>query len=261
MITLQANSDNQILDFNFTQPKSLSSISYNTVDQQHSPVAYDKIESQPASGNYFRTPSEDIFLGPAPRSQLGVPTKKVYKGNTKKYYKPIIGNANFIRGNQFGVVNPYQKAGKFTEVVSIPSVDIDKNGPIDYLGNDAKIVIRNNDPFYPYPSQHLLESNDYWAYNHDYQYLNGQPIYNYPHGKMEGSSRGKYDGGKGFDPYNPLENFAGCKKCSCDGPVEPIYENFAGCSKCQEGNMGFWWIFGFIVFIIILILCFSYAKK
>jgi hypothetical protein len=37
----------------------------------------------------------------------------------------------------------------------------------DYLGNDANIVMVNDDPFYPYPSQGLLENKNYWAYPHE----------------------------------------------------------------------------------------------
>jgi hypothetical protein len=243
----------------------LSSLSFNSVDQQHSPLAYDTMKSTPASGNYFRTKTEKTFLGPAPRSQLGVPTRKVYLGTNaerKAYYKDIIGNANFVRGNQFSNVYPYKKAKRFEEIIDIPSVEPQIKGPVDYLGNDAKIVMRNNDPFYPYPSQHLLENKNYWSYMHEKKYMNDQPIYNYPYSKMEGSSRGMYHGGKGYDPYD-VENFCGCKKESCS-----VVENYCGCLKTREdfngnckmikdGRLG---LLLFVVLLIIFIYLYSRNK-
>jgi len=261
MEVFEATKDNQILNFKFNEAKDLSTLSFNSVDQQHSPLAYDTIESTPASGNYFRTPAKKTFLGPAPRSQLGVPTKQVYKGNRSKFYKPILNNANFVRGNQFGVVYPYKKARKYYETVAIPSVTPDKNGPVDYLGNDAKIVMRNNDPFYPYPSQHLLENKNYWSYMHPRKYLSDQPIYNYPHGKMEGSSRGRYKGGMGYDPYDPMdgvENFCGCNFRNNEYEV---VENFGDCSACKPSSCPIGRILAIIVIMIILILCYYYMKK
>ena len=201
--------DQEILGFNFNQPKKLSTLSFNTVNQQHTPLGFETDKSTPASGNYNRTIAQDINLKPAPRSQLGVPTNKIYRGDTSKFYVPILDNLNFRRGGDFSVHYPYPKAKPFVETVAIPSVvPTPADDPVDYLGSNAKIVIRNNDPFYPYPSQHLLENKNYWAYNHENKYLNDQPIYNYPYGKMEGVSRGKYKGGKGYNPYL-VEGFSG----------------------------------------------------
>lgn len=264
----EAKRDNEILDFNFNEPKMLSSLSFNSVDQQHAPLGYDTIKSTPASGNYFRTPSVKTNLGPAPRSQLGVPTRKIYKGKTGKYYKPILDNANWVRGNQFGVKYPSKKDKTFVEVVSIPNVKADRSGPSDYLGNDAKIVIRNNDPFYPYPSQHLLENKNYWSYMHSSKYLNGQPIYNYEHGKMEGGDRGRYNGGKGFDPYNPNETFMGCSDCS----EMDVVERFEGCSgggcNLVEGfdrvdlrNKFDWMVFSFFVVLICILIYYFFVIR
>ena len=248
---IDSKNDNQILNFKFNEPKMLSSLSFNSVDQQHSPLGYDKIESQPASGNYDRTKCVNVSLGPAPRSQLGVPTRKYYFGSDKKYYKPILDNGNWVRGNQFGVDYPYVKNGKFLEVVSMPSVIPEKKGPVDYLGNDAKVIIRNNDPFYPYPSQKLLRDKNYWSYMHPHNYVNGQPIYNYPYGKMEGDSRGPYKGGMGFDPYNPNEAF-------CGG--YDVVEGFSGGCGCGRGMGGL--MFGFVmVFLVVLIIYFLSVRR
>jgi len=217
--------DNEVLEYEFNQPAMLSSLSFNSVNQQHTPKGYDTVKSTPAdSGNYFRTKAEKTFLGPAPRSQLGVPTNKVYTGNTKKYYKPIISNANWVRGNQFGVHYPYKKNKKFTEVVAIPNINPERSNKIDYLGNNSKIIMRNNDPFYPYPSEHLRKNPDYWGYMHEKQYLNGQPIYNYPYSDQEGVGRGKYYGGKGYDPYE-VEQFC------CGKESKKVVEQFGDCSN------------------------------
>lgn len=233
--------DNSILGFNLNQPKSISSLSYNTVNQQHSPQSYDTVESTPASGNYMRTMAKNVLLNPAPRDQLGVPTNKVYKGNTKKFYKQILGNANWVRGNEFGLQYPYKKDQKFVEMVSIPSVKAGK-GPVDYLGSNAKIVMRNNSPFYPYPSQKLLQNKNYWAYPHEYKYLNKQPIFNYGHGLMEGGDRGQYTGGKGYNPY-VVEGFCG----SCGG-------NSSGATGVGLG-------IGLVLIVIVMYIGFYQSRK
>jgi len=236
---MEITRDSQLLQFNLDQPKQLSSLSFNTVNQQHSPLPYDTKKSTPASGNYFRTPFKPKLLKPSPRSQLGVPTKKVYEGDPAKFYYSTIGNANFVRGNQFSVLYPYKKKTEFVESVSIPAVVPDENGPVDYLGNDAKIVMRNNDPFYPFPSQHLYKDKSYWSYNHDKQYLAGQPIYNYPHGKMEGGDRGRYLGAESYNPY--------------------LVEGFSMPSCSRQDSI--WIILAMIAFIIALYMAFSLYKK
>lgn len=207
---MEVKHDAEILNLKeFNQPKRLSTLSFNTVNQQHTPLGFETVSSTPASGDYWRTFAKDTYLKPAPRSQLGVPTEKIYRGNVDKFYKPILNNLNARRGGRFSVHYPYPKAKPFFETVAIPSIiPSSPDSNIDYLGNDAKIVIRNNDPFYPYPSQHLLENENYWAYMHEKKYLNDQPIYNYPYSKMEGVSRGKYDGGAGYNPYL-VEGFSG----------------------------------------------------
>ena len=205
--------DRSFLGFNWNQPKETASLSYNTVNQKHSPDSYEKVESTPASGNYWRKHFPKKYLNPAPRSQLGVPTNKTYSGKLGKFYKPILGNADFVRGNQFSVKYPYAKKPTFVEQVAMPNVT-PKEGPVDYLGSNAKIVMRNNSPFYPYPSQHILENKNYWQYPKAHQYLNDQPIFNYGHGLMEGGNLGKYTGWKGYNPYL-LEGFNG--GCGCKG--------------------------------------------
>ena len=183
--------DRSVLGFNYNQSKQNASLSYNTVNQQHVPKRFDEIESTPASGNYWRTYVRNKFLSPAPRNQLNVPTSNVFIGKTKPYYREILGNANWVRGNEFGLKYPYKKKDDFVETVSVPSV-IQKGQTVDYMGGNAKIVMRNNSPFYPYPSQRLLGSKNYWAYPHEHKYLNGQPIFNYGHGLMEGVGGDKY---------------------------------------------------------------------
>ena len=189
--------DKDILGFNYDQPKELSSISFNTVNQQHAPQGYSKIESSPASGNYAKVEEKQVELNPAPRSQLGVPTNKVFRGNSDKYYEEILGNANFVRGNEFGLDYKGRKTitnqPQYLDNIAFPSVIPDREGNVDYLGADAKIVMRNNSPFYPYPSEKLLKNKDSWAYPHEYQYLKEQPIFNYPYGKQEGIKEGKYN--------------------------------------------------------------------
>jgi len=189
--------DKDILGFNYDQPKELSSISFNTVNQQHAPQGFSTVESTPASGNYTHVEENQVELNPAPRSQLGVPTNKVFRGNSDKYYEEILGNANFVRGNEFGLDYRGRKTvteePQYLDNIAFPSVKPDKDGNVDYLGSDAKIVMRNNSPFYPFPSQKLLKNKSYGAYPHEYQYVKGQPIYNYPYGKQEGIKEGKYN--------------------------------------------------------------------
>ena len=241
--------DNEVLEYEFNKPAMLSSLSFNSVDQQHTPKPFDKIKSTPASGNYFRTPADKVFLGPAPRSQLGVPTNKVYTGNRSKYYKSIISNANWVRGNQFGVDYPYKKKDKFREVVKIPSTNLDRKN-IDYLGNDAKIVMRNNDPFYPYPSLHLRKDKDYWGYMHEKQYVNGEPIYNYPYSLQEGVARGKYYGGKDANPCDPYNVNERCEGFCCGNDTKVVEEYFEGCKSC-DGVSWYWIVIILIIFVVI----------
>ena len=153
------------LQFNINEPHDLSSFSYNTTNQQHTPLAYDTIKSTPASGNYPRKRTKHIVLSPSPRSQLFEdPITNTYDGDTKPYYETILDNANYVRGNQFSDKYPFKK-GKRTKEKIAPLEP--SSPPIDYLGNDANIVMVNDDPFYPYPSQGLLENKNYWAYPHE----------------------------------------------------------------------------------------------
>lgn len=228
--------DRNILGFNYNQPKQNASLSFNTVNQQHVPKSYENEASTPASGNYWRTYVRNMFLNPAPRSQLGVPTNKIFSGKRSPYYRDILGNANWVRGNEFGVKYPYRKDKTFVETVSVPSVE-QKGMTVDYMGGNAKVVMRNNSPFYPYPSQRLLENRNYWAYPHEHKYLNGQPIYNYGHGLMEGVSRGKYMGGKGYNPY--------------------LVEEFCGtCGGGSGGSIGV----GIALILIFIVLCIGFSR-
>lgn len=207
--------DQTVTQTNLNQPKSLSSIPFNTVNQQHAPLGFDTYKSTPASGSYRHSIYDKVYLSPAPRSQLGVPTDKIYKGNVSKFFTHVLDPDEAKRGKFALLYPPTNPPKPFKEVIAFPSVIPTKEGSIDYEGSNAKIVIRNNDPFYPYPSQHLLESPDYWGYMHEKKYLNGQPIYNYEHGKMEGVSRGKYNGGDGYNPYI-VEGFS---ECNCNDSV------------------------------------------
>jgi len=197
------------------------------------------VESTPASGNYWRTWTKKRFLNAAPRSQLGVPTNKTYDGPLKKFYKPILGNADWVRGNQFSVKYPYKKKPPFVEQVAFPNVT-QKDGPVDYLGSNSKIVMRNNSPFYPYPSQKILENPHNWEYPRSHEYLNGQPIYNYGHGLQEGIPLGKYVGGFGYNPY--------------------LMESFNGGCGCKGGSSGI--AFSVVILILLITLGFwSFSRK
>ncbi len=188
------------LQFNINEPHDLSSFSYNTTNQQHTPLAYDTIKSTPASGNYPRKCSKRTVLSPSPRSQL---FDDLYDGDTKPYYTTILDNANYVRGNQFSDKYPFKKEKRYIERIAPPTIS---SPPIDYLGNKANIVMVNDDPFYPYPSQGLLENKNYWAYPHDKKYINDMPVYNYEHGLPEGTSN-RIVGYKSFNPYL-LEGFS-----------------------------------------------------
>jgi hypothetical protein len=193
------------LQFNINEPHDLSSFSYNTTNQQHTPLAYDTIKSTPASGNYPRKRSKHVVLSPSPRSQLFEdPITNTYDGDTKPYYKTILDNANYVRGNQFSDKYPFKKGKRTMERIAPRSNS--SSPPIDYLGNDANIVMVNDDPFYPYPSQGLLENKNYWAYPHEKKYINDKPVYNYEHGLPEGTSN-RIAGYKSFNPYL-LEGFS-----------------------------------------------------
>ena len=199
------------LQFNINEPHDLSSFSYNTTNQQHTPLAYDTIESTPASGNYPRKRSKHVVLSPSPRSQLFEdPITNTYDGDTKPYYTTILDNANYVRGNQFSDKYPVKKEKSRMERISRP--DTSTSSPIDYLGNKANIVMVNDDPFYPYPSQKLLEDKNYWAYPHEKKYINDKPVYNYEHGLPEGTSN-RIPGYKSFNPYL-FEGFSN-QNCNC----------------------------------------------
>jgi hypothetical protein len=183
--------DKTYLKFNLNQPKDLSSLAYNTVNQQHTPLGFSTYKSTPASGNYWKTEVQDVLLEPAPRNQLYNPVEQTYDKSPDKYYKEILGNANWVRGNQFSNHYPTKKAREFVEIVATPSVK-QQGKTVDYLGSNAKIVVRNKDPFYPYPSQKLLGNKNYGSYPHEHKYLNRQPIFNYGAGLIEGGGSNPY---------------------------------------------------------------------
>ena len=183
--------DKTYLKFKLNEPKDISSLAYNTVDQQHTPLGFSTYKSTPASGNYWKTKADEILLEPAPRNQLFNPVDQTYDKSSKQYYDEILVNANWVRGNQFSNHYPMKKSKDFVEIVATPTTK-KKSKTVDYLGNNAKIVVRNRDPFYPYPSQKLLEKKNYGSYPHEYKYLNEQPIFNYGAGLMEGGGSNPY---------------------------------------------------------------------
>ena len=79
-------------------------------------------------------------------------------------------------------------------------INILLNDNIDYNGNNEDIIMRANSPFYPFPSQNYINNKNYKTYARDNNYIKGQPIYNYPYGKIEGINEGEY--------YDMLEPFA-----------------------------------------------------
>lgn len=167
----------------------------NSANNQNTPLSYDLIESTPASGNYNQKKSKSTFLSPSPRSQLFEdPLSDIYIGKKKPFYKEILGNANFVRGNQFSNNYPFKKNKRFNKTILLPE---EKN---NHLG------MVNDDPFYPFPSQDLLENKNYWSYPHEKKYLNDKPVYNYPYDLPEGTPNDI----PGYNSYNPylLEGFS-----------------------------------------------------
>jgi len=114
------------------------------------------------------------FLEPAPRNQLGVPTNHKFNNEfpLTSYYQSPLDNGNFVRGNQFANVYPYQAEGKVMEVLK----DEDKK----------ENVIVAKSPFYPFPGQKNMSNKKYWTYPRELPYINNQPIFNYPYNEPEG---------------------------------------------------------------------------
>jgi len=114
------------------------------------------------------------FLEPAPRNQLGVPSNHTFNNEypLKSYYNNPLDNGNFVRGNQFANIYPYEKEKKIREII--------KNN------NEDNNVIVANSPFYPFPGQKYMSNKKYWTYPREMSYINNQPIYNYPYSKREG---------------------------------------------------------------------------
>ena len=194
--------DNLLLKFNLNNPKKLSNIPKNVADTPHTPRGFQSYEREQASGQYKAKPFLKKLLKPAPRNQLNYPTQNRFHGLTAPYYKQVLGNGNFVRGNEFGLSYPFHSKPESTEIES-PTLRQGRE-PLDYLNSD--IVMRKRSPFFPYPNFDYTKNPDYQTYPHTRRYVKGQPIYNYPYGRQEGIPEGV---------YNPflVENF-GNRKCS-----------------------------------------------
>ncbi len=150
----------------------------------HTPTSYKNI-TQPLYGspNFLEQKNNHAQmknLAPAPRSQLGNPTEKLYSDEypLSKYYENSISNANWVRGNQFASAYPYK--------ISEPIVEKIKRS------KNTNTVMRANSPFYPFPSFLNKNKNAYRTYPHAQEYLQQQPIYNYPYNQDEGITEGPY---------------------------------------------------------------------
>lgn len=213
-----------MLDFNLNQPFFPSNISTPRQNIPGSPYGFKSLSKQLfGSPNFKNNPDlqgNGPNLGPSPRNQLGVPTNKIYDNKFKlsSYYNSPLPNGNFVRGNQFGVSYPYK---------------ISKPIFFKTESNEVKNIVRANSPFYPYPNFRNRFNNKYWTYPHPKEYLQQQPIYNYPYTEEEGVSEGKYN----FHPINAYEK---------------LYEGFENKNK----NMN-----GFFIAILLGILAFYVLKK
>lgn len=181
--------DNLLLKFNLNNPKKLSNVPQNIADTPHTPRGFQSYDREQASGQYIAKPFLRRLLNPAPRNQLNYPMDNRFKGTTAPFYKQVLGNANFVRGNQFGLSYPYSSMPESVETIN-PTLR-QGGDPLDYLNEN--IVMRKNSPFYPYPNYKFTKNPDYQTYPHIKRYLKGQPIYNYPYGRAEGIPEGVYN--------------------------------------------------------------------
>jgi hypothetical protein len=182
--------DNTLLKFKLNNPKNLSAIPENTADMPHTPRGFQSYDNEQASGQYIRKNRKNIILNPSPRNQLNYPMDNKFCGVTAPYYKQVLGNANFVRGNQFGVAYPYTPETRSQEFVLNNSND--DQYPLD-SNNNNNIVMRKRSPFYPYPNFNYTKDNRYQTYPHIKKYKEGQPIYNYKYGRSEGIPEGRYN--------------------------------------------------------------------
>jgi len=98
-------------------------------------------------------------------------------------------NANFVRGNQFGIDKPYNLNNEL------------ENKKLEYtVENPVQIPIQKQNPvmvtepngFYPYPSQLLVKNKDFLTYPRSATYTeNGTPTYVYPYKVMNPSQNEK----------------------------------------------------------------------
>ena len=219
--------DSNLLSFDLNRPAEISSVPLNTTNATFTPRPHQSDKSSPSSGkNRFRN-FMVRFLKPSPRNQLNVPTNNTYSGNIDKFYKPVLNNANYVRGNEFGLSYPYPKQNRFIERIlkETPQDPISSNN-IDYIGNKENIQIRANSRFYPFPTQKYQKNKKYWTYPTIQQFLTGQPVYNYPHGKIEGARSN-------------------------------IVENFSGGTKINYNS----YVAGFIIVLLFVGLCVGASKK
>jgi len=184
-----------ILEFDLNRPAQLSSVPINSVDNSFSPDGVQDNTKEYGSGNNKFYKFFKKYLKPAPRNQLVIPTRDIYKGNIKKFYTPVIGNGNFIRGNRFAAPYPYKNGIKTFEKISNKTYQnpLPSNDNIDYNGSNQDVIMRTNSQFYPYPSQDYENNKNYKTYARENGYIKEQPIYNYPYGKIEGINEGEYN--------------------------------------------------------------------
>ena len=188
-------SDNNYLKFDLNKPAEISSVPVNSTDNRFTPSGVTPDSSEQSSGNNKVLNFIKKYLKPAPRSQLNIPTQDIYHGNVNKFYKPVIGNANFVRGNVFAAPYHYSKGVKVYEKIMKPEYQnpLPFNDNIDYNGDNEKIIIRSQSPFYPFPTENYYKNKEYKTYPHINNYMNNEPIYRYPYGKIEGINRGIYN--------------------------------------------------------------------
>ncbi len=147
------------------------------------------------------------FIEPSPRNQmLNVPyegNKDCPRFNNQPYNKDacylmdnkaqgVIGivcnqaggsdNANFVRGNQFGVAHPYN----FNEIENSKKLEYTVEQPVQVpMSMQNPMVVYDKSTFYPEMNFFLRNGKNYLTYPRNQNYTeDGFPIYNYPYKTM-----------------------------------------------------------------------------